>query len=622
MKIMLNKLELQNFMGIRHFILELNGQSVIIRGANGTGKTTLFSAFLYLLFGKNAEGKVDFSLKTLKDGQEIPNLDHAVEGIFAIDGQEITLKKVLKEKYTKKRGSSRADFTGHTTDYFIDGVPVQKKEWDQQIADLIDEETFELLTSPTYFNKSLKWEKRRSILLDVCGDISDEDVIASDKALSALLDILNNKSLEDQKKIIAARRKEINQRLTEIPARIDELDKSLADVSDIDRGAIEREISELDGEIQAMKDDTNLAHLRKQKAELQAQLSELEAEKERARREASKEIDDKIDSLEGAVRSSRALARTLLEEIVRKESLIKQNEQSMERLRNKYSEVAGQKADVKDACPTCGQALPKDQVQEAIKKHNEQQANYLADINAAGKRLKSENTRLQEEIEAATKKGIANDGEIEKLESQIKELTEKSLNVPFDTGKISKAKVALEAVEKQISENQPPDTTALEKERNMLRVQIVEVEAAQKTRARIEDLKAEEKKLAADYEELERQLSLMEQFTVAKVEMLEDKINSRFELARFKLFDRQINEGIKETCITLYDGVPYGYGLNTGAEINVGLDIVRTLSAHYGIKAPIFIDHAESVTDILDPGTQTIKLMVSDDHQEMEVTNE
>jgi len=192
MKIMLNKLELQNFMGIRHFILELNGQSVIIRGANGTGKTTLFSAFLYLLFGKNAEGKVDFSLKTLKDGQEIPNLDHAVEGIFAIDGQEITLKKVLKEKYTKKRGSSRADFTGHTTDYFIDGVPVQKKEWDQQIADLINEETFKLLTSPTYFN-SLHWEKRRSILLDVCGDISDEDVIASDKALSALLDILNNK---------------------------------------------------------------------------------------------------------------------------------------------------------------------------------------------------------------------------------------------------------------------------------------------------------------------------------------------------------------------------------------------------------------------------------------------
>ena len=621
MEITLTKLTLENFKGIKRFTLE-PGDACIVRGQNASGKTTLMDAFLWLLFGKDSQGKADFALKTLDNGEEIPNLDHAVEGLFAIDDRSITLKKVLKEKYTKKRGSSRADFTGNTTDHYINSVPVQKKEWDQQIADLIDEETFKLLTSPTYFNKSLKWEKRRSILLDVCGDISDEDVIASDNALAALLDILNNKSLEDQKKIIAARRKEINQRLTEIPARIDELDKSLANVSGHDRGAIESQINELDGEIQAMKDDTNLAHLRKQKAELQAQLSELYEEMGRARREASKEIEDKIDGLEGDLRSKRSLVRTLLEEAVRKESLIKQNEQDMDRLRKKYTEIAGQKAAVEDTCPTCGQSLPKDQVQEAIKKHNERQAQELADINAAGKRLKSDNTRLQEEIEAATKKGTENDGEIKKLEDSIQKLKDTSLNVPFDTGKIDKAKAELEAVDKQITDNQPPDTSALEEKRKILQATIAEVEAAQKTKTRIEELKAEEKKLAADYEELERQLALMEQFTVAKVELLEDKINSRFELARFKLFDRQINEGIKDTCITLYDGVPYGYGLNTGAEINVGLDIVRTLSAHYGIKAPIFIDHAESVTDILDPGTQTIKLMVDEDHQEMEVTHE
>ncbi|GAH17980.1 unnamed protein product, partial [marine sediment metagenome] len=62
--------------------------------------------------------------------------------------------------------------------------------------------------------------------------------------------------------------------------------------------------------------------------------------------------------------------------------------------------------------------------------------------------------------------------------------------------------------------------------------------------------------------------------------------------------------------------------LNSGAEINVGLDIVKTLSEHYGVKAPIFIDHSESVTDILDPGTQTIKLIVDKDYPKMEVSNE
>jgi len=619
MEITLTKLTLENFKGIKRFTLE-PGTGCIVRGQNASGKTTLMDAFLWLLFNKDSQGKADFALKTLNDGEEIPNLDHAVEGIFAIDGQEITLKKVLKEKYTKKRGESRADFTGHTTDYFIDGVPVQKKEWDQQIADLINEETFKLLTSPTYFN-SLHWEKRRSILLDVCGDISDADVIASDKALTALLDILNNKSLEDQKKIIAARRKEINQRLTEIPARIDELDKSLSNVSGHDVTAIQGQIRGLDEDIQAMKDDTALSHLRKQKAELQAQLSELYEEMGRARREASKEIDDKIDGLEGDLRSKRTLVRTLLEEAVRKESLIKQNEQSMERLRNNYSEVAGQKADVKNACPTCGQALPKDQIQGAIKKHNERQAQELADINAAGKRLKSDNTRLQEEIEAATKKGTANAGEIEKIETQIKELRAMPVNIPADyESKIDKVRAELEAVEKRISDNQPPDTTALEEKRKALQAQIAEVEAAHKTRARIEELKAEEKKLAADYEELERQLSLMEQFTVKKVSLLEEKINRKFAMAKWKLFDVQINQGISETCVVMVDGVPYS-SLNDGHRILVGCDIISTLQKHYNIQAPIFVDHYEALSSPLQMNCQTIFLKVSND-KELTIANE
>jgi len=225
-------------------------------------------------------------------------------------------------------------------------------------------------------------------------------------------------------------------------------------------------------------------------------------------------------------------------------------------------------------------------------------------------------------MEGITRKGIADEKHIKALESDIAGLkTAPAPDKPFDTGKIDKIKGELQEIEKQLVDNLPPDTGPLEEQRKTLQAKIAEIAATKKTRARIEELKAEEKKLAAEYEELERQISLMEQFTVAKVEMLEEKINNKFSLARFKLFEKQINEGIKDTCITLYDGVPYGYGLNSGAEINVGLDIVRTLSDHYGIKAPIFIDHAESVTEILDPGTQTIKLMVSEDHPKMEVTN-
>ena len=46
----------------------------------------------------------------------------------------------------------------------------------------------------------------------------------------------------------------------------------------------------------------------------------------------------------------------------------------------------------------------------------------------------------------------------------------------------------------------------------------------------------------------------MEKFVVQKVNMLEEKINSKFELARFKLFDIRINEGVRECCVTMLDG--------------------------------------------------------------------
>jgi len=619
MEIKLTRLTLENFKGIKDFILWPEDRCVI-RGQNASGKTTLMDAFLWLLFNKDSQGKADFALKTLKDGQEIPNIEHTVEGVFQIDGNAVKLKKVLKEKYTKKRGNSQADFTGHTTEHYIDGVPVQKKDWDQQIGDMIDEETFKLLTSPTYFN-SLHWEKRRALLLEVCGDLSDNDVIENDKALVALPEILGDKSIEAHKKVIAARRKEINQRLTEIPSRIDELDKSLTDVSTYDVDAIQTQIRELDAEIQTIRDDTTSANLRKQKAELQAKLSELEVEKEKAHREATREIDGKVEALEKELSAKRRLSTDFLEEITRKENSIKRNEEEMARLRSEYAEIAGKKADVEDTCPTCGQALPKDQVEDAIKKENERQAWRLADINERGKVLKADNARLTQEIEAITKKGLTDETEIKEIEAKIKELKALPIHVAFDTRKIDKIKNELQTIENALSSNLSPDTSPLEEKRRTLQTMIAEVDAAKSTKARIEELKTEEKKLAAEYEEIEREIFLIEKFDVAKANMLDEKINSKFELARFKLFEKQINGGIERACITLYAGVPYGLGLNTGAEINVGLDIIKTLSEHYNIKAPVFIDHAESVTELLDPGTQTIKLMVDEDYPKMEVTN-
>ncbi|NLL89347.1 MAG: hypothetical protein GX228_10610, partial [Firmicutes bacterium] len=135
-------------------------------------------------------------------------------------------------------------------------------------------------------------------------------------------------------------------------------------------------------------------------------------------------------------------------------------------------------------------------------------------------------------------------------------------------------------------------------------------EARESGLKRIEELKAEERKLAAEYEELERQLYLTEEFIRTKVRLLEEKINSKFKLARFKLFNTLVNGGIEECCETTFQGIPYS-NLNNGARLNIGLDIINTLAEHYGFEAPIFVDNAEAVTQLIPTTGQQIRLIVS-----------
>ena len=220
----LDRLLLKNFKGIKHFELNPQGKNTEVYGRNGTGKTTLADAFNWLLFAKDTRGKADFPIKTHdKDGEPIHGLDHEIEGAFLLEtGKKLTLKKVYVEKWTKKRGSAEKKvFTGHTTDHFINAVPVNQGEYNAKIAKIIDENVFRLLTDPRFFN-NLHWEKRRKLLIEVCGDVSDGEVISSDEKLYPLSNILQDYNVEEYRKILKARRAEINKELEKIPVRIDE----------------------------------------------------------------------------------------------------------------------------------------------------------------------------------------------------------------------------------------------------------------------------------------------------------------------------------------------------------------------------------------------------------------
>ena len=635
-------LKLRNFKGIRNFELNTEGSNINVFGDNAAGKTTLFDAFAWLLFGKDSLNRSDFEIKTLgPDGEPEHGLEHSVEAILQLeDGSQIAFKKAFREKWTKKRGSATAEFTGHTTDHFIDGVPVQKKEYDARIAEIADENIFRLLTDPRYFNEVLHWQKRRELLLEVCGDVSDAEVIASQKSLSALKDILGNRTIEQHRKVIQARKSEINKELEKIPVRIDEVKLGLPDVSDVTNpGKLQNDIDILRERLKAKQEELAQAKAGGQVAEKTKQLREIEGQMLEIKNQYRKAMDEKVSGKRQELQKIQVAVYRLKSEIESKErsiqiheSEIKSLSKGMERYRNWWHEENSKEFEFEqsDTCPTCGQPLPEEQIQEAREKalaqFNKAKAEKLENISDEGKRLKTQKI-TSENIVTRSK------SEIEKAKSELAELEQKESASKAEIDNIIQGAKSVETTPeyyqlyakqrdlqdeiRKLEADNSLAITAIQKEIDTLADAITaleqaaaRLEARKNREKRIEDLKAEERKLAAEFEDLEQQLYLTEEFIRTKVLLLEDKINSKFQMARFKLFETQVNGALAECCETTYNGVPYS-NLNNGARLNIGLDIINTLAEHFGFAPVVFIDNAESVVNILPTKGQQIRLIVS-----------
>lgn len=642
-------LSLMNFKGIRSFTLDARGENAKVFGDNATGKTTLFDSFLWLLFDKDSQNKKDFSIKTLDGaGNEMHYLEHEVEGVFSLDGRELTLRKVFTEKWTRKRGSATDEFTGHETKYYIDGVPAKKKEYVDKVDTIVKEDIFKLLTSPSFFNEQVKWQDRRKILLEICGDISDMDVIASESKLSRLPEILNGRSIEDHRKVIAAKRADINKELDKIPVRIDEIQRGLPDLSELNKNALESDVTKLNAVID--EKSTLINNIRNGNAisakQQQIQKTEIEMLDIKQAHEAGSK--DKVYQLRAKLQeetSNTSILETKLSNArTRKqmqENSVNTYKQTRERLLKDWHEINDKefKHESDCSCPTCGQALPEEQVQtardKALSDFNRTKSERLERIQSTGKANTAQLEKAEAEISDIEK-------EIEKLNGQLHEKkeavaklqqqlsTEESMVVDILDNPEYRAK--LEEKQKVVAEIQElrqaadesiqevfTEIASLKAQRDQKQAEIGKFAYADQATKRIEELAEQEKMLTTEFEKLEGELFLTEEFIRTKVNLLEKKINGRFKFARFKLFETQINGGITEVCETIFNGVPYSSGLNNAAKINVGLDIINTLSEHYDFAAPIFIDNSEAVTKLIDTNTQVVSLVVSEQDKQLRV---
>lgn len=648
-KIKLIKLKLKNFKGIKNFTLDADGEGIKVFGDNATGKTTLYDAFLWLLFNKDSQNKTDFAIKTVDDdGKEIHGLEHEVEAVLLVDKNKTSLKKVFREKWTKKRGSATSEMTGHTTDYFINNVPSKKKEYDEFIADFIDEDIFKLLTNPAYFNEQMKWQDRRKVLLEVCGDLSDEEVISSNKDLHGLAEVLNGNSIEQHKKIIASRKKKINDQLDRIPVRIDEINHNLPDVSGLNKKELENKTSYITSQIEAKQDEINNIKNGNAIAEKNREIQEIEINLLKIKQDHESMARNSVLRLQARLQEEESNINILKQKLHSEQMMISHNDSNIRTLEDKlismrkeWALINAMEFEHKEQCecPTCGQSLPEKEIEatrdKALKEFNLKKSTQLEEVIKRGKTLSEEKKELQEKSEALqasydklTLQISEKEEELSKLKDELqkaeKEVTPIEENPSYIKSKKQKEQIENEILTLQSEANN--QIQSIEKEILQLREQekaikgelnkFIIIDQSQK---RIKELEQEERALAEQYEQLEKELFMTEEFTRTKVNMLEERINSKFKYARFKLFETQVNGGLKEVCETTYKGVPYSKGLNNASRINIGLDIINTLSSHYELVAPIFVDNAEAVTKLIDVNAQVISLVVSEQDKKLRI---
>lgn len=625
------QLNLQNFKGIEFGDFRFTNNT-IIRGDNATGKTTVFDALCWLLFGKDSLDRADFQIKTLKNGEPVHNVNHMVQAAFDNeDGTGFTLKRIYREKYSNPRGGE-VKLTGHTTDYFINDVPSKEKEYKAFINSMINEDVFKLITNPLFFNEQYTWQNRRKLLLEMCGDVDDASVINSKDELKRLTELLNGRSVDEQRKIIASKKTAINKELDMIPVRIDEAVKCKPTPLEAEQ-KLKDDIATIETAIKQLEEDKSVIVNGLDGAERTTKIREVKRKLADRKSQLMNEHTDKERRLEHEYKLS--LVQLQMAESERDrykdreyelDNQIKQEEARIDKLQAEFDTFNKQEFDDEN-CPTCGQPYPVEKRAELEAMFNIQKATNLEEWQ---KLIDSATALKQNYIEQKEVMQVKADGmcsQIEELSNNkdkkqkaLHEVGEVDLDNDVQVNDLKAELFMLELDEDNTSDDQlkriDSELSELIDKRNTLQTELTKYDVIRDITKRINELEQEQQRLINEKNLVDETAFLLDEFVKAKVEMLESTINKHFTITTFKMANVLVNGSVEDCCETMVDGVPYR-SLNNAARINAGIDIINALTKFYKVNAPVFIDNAEAVTKFIDCKSQTIKLIVDETCKEL-----
>lgn len=636
MKIELKSLDLVHFKCFPKLHLDFHEGVNSLFGANAAGKTSVYDALTWLLFDKDSAGHSRPAIKpTGAPAGTMPE----VTAILEVDGEPIKLRKVLREKWEKPRGSSIERYAGDTRDYYIDDVPLAENAYKRRIAELIDERQFKLLTDVWAVTKEMHWKDRRTLLAEICGLPEDKQLLAAAPQFTELNEKVGRRTVDEYKSVLMKQRKDMNANLNTLPVRVDECSRMVAELESLDFAAahsesdrLQAERERVQGELVKLTNDTLTAQAKNERDALQNQLSELEVENNAHLVSQRVPVEDETPVLTAALDRAKCEADRLTRTVARETDYITTGENCLNDYRARWRAIDAEEF-TETVCPTCHQPLPAEQVaeaREAFAAHQQQRKDTLLEDSKFVKRgIAAAKDRL---LTAETALKTAQD-EVQKAQISLDSYTPPVEVVPENLPDYDRRKGAILTLIADADKRIDRLTSDTEQERRRLETALSAVTAEKlrhdavlakeqtlsDTRRRIADLQAEQRKAAAEVEQMDRLIAMCEEFTRYRVQAITESVNSKFRLTRWRLFTEQVNGGLADCCEPMDRNGSTFEGTNNAMQINIGMDIIDTLSAHFGRRVPLFVDNAESVTHLQSIGSQVVRLVVSEQDKELRI---
>lgn len=629
MKIELKTITLQNFKRARNVTINFT-HNVVISGGNETGKSTIYDAYLWCLFG--VTNRPDTTVQTLDSSN---NIIHKLETSVSLvinynEERDIKIERRLSERY-KAENTVEEKFLGTTQTRLIDDVPYSVSAFRDKLNSLCNFDDWFLLSNINIF-WSCKVDERRRILMSLAGEINESELMQNYPAVHRGV-IVEKKELSEMLKQQNTTRKKANDELQTIPAKVQAQDALKVvddfDVVEEDKKKIDLQLADIDAALQGVV--TNTAEQQEYENKLATENNKYNKVREQWQTnhfqivdEAFKNVTAASESLHEATRLQKEHSDTYVE-----------NKTKISELTNEFNKLMQQWKDVNekefnfsqtDVCPVCGRPytdeMKEQEYENAVNEFNTHKSNKLTEIQNKATEIHNQITVLKGLVNTYLQvTSVSDNNNIKTQQETYNNLVKKRSELQSQTWEQSSEKANADASLQAIVATKPlsvVDSTYEEnkrkkKELTKKRDDLIKRLSGRDNNKRIEEEKVKLDKrsrelaqIVADCNEVIRQIK---EYKKNKIAVVESKVNSFFSLIRWKFYEQNItNDDEKEICKAIdRNGVDYN-STNDGTVINMGIDIINGISKAKDIYVPLFVDRKESVENALPSIQQAIYL--------------